>query len=162
MGHVLLLDGMWPQSVRHAIWGFAGLYCGHLTYQDMVCCPCEKLHLPPSFQDVPFRRSAECEELCVDWSTELRTWLPPSSSSPSPSSPPSLLTTLTQSSLWPVEVVKSTTAQVSKLWTACMSDYFIPHPSLLLLEVTDQYDIIMTSSRRYSVGYPGKTLAALT
>ena len=83
--------------------------------------------------DVAFRRSAECSKPRVDWSTELRTWLPPSPS-PSPSSPPSLLTILTQSPLWPVEIVKCTasqvrivsiSAQLAALLTVITSTYFM-------------------------------------
>ena len=50
-------------------------------------------------QDIPFRRSVECDMGYVEWGMELRTWLPGSAS---------LITTLTQSPLWPVEVVRCT------------------------------------------------------
>ena len=92
-----------------AILGITGHFLDHWTFWELLASLGITCSMHFHVQDIPFRRSAECESLRVDWGTELRTWLPPSFLS----SPPSLLTILTQSPLWPVEVIKCTTAQVS-------------------------------------------------
>ena len=54
-------------------------------------------------QDVSFRGGAECGQSLVEWGMELRTWLPPSC-------PSSLISSLSLSPLWPVEIIRNTSS----------------------------------------------------